>query len=194
MEPAKGTKTDTGGPTEAKLIWRNLSLNDIHDLIRIADNIHPDLPESIDVFSERIKLFPEGCLALEESDEKTSKLCGYAISHPIIRCQPPALNNLLGEIPPRADQYYIHDLALLPEARGRGSAQEGVEKLLAISAEYETTGLVSVYGSTPFWNRFGFEAGETDGILEKKLSDYGEDAVFLERKNENYGKLTRGSI
>ncbi|CAO2655681.1 Nn.00g044840.m01.CDS01 [Neocucurbitaria sp. VM-36] len=186
MEPAKGAKTNTRGPTKAKLTWRSLTLNDINDVIRIANNIHPDLPESIDVFSERIKLFPEGCLGLEESNGKTSEIYGYAISHPIIRRQPPALNSLLGEISPGADQYYIHDLALLPEARGRGSAQEGVEKLLAISEGYGTTALVSVYGSAPFWNRFGFVAGETDEVLEKKLREYGEDSVFLERKNGNY--------
>ncbi|KAJ4371294.1 hypothetical protein N0V83_004511 [Neocucurbitaria cava] len=196
MQPTKSVTSDTRAPTEAILAWRNLSLDDINDLISIANEIHPDLPESIQVFSERINLFPEGCLALEAStsDGKiTSELCGYAISHPIIRRQPPALDALLGEISPSADQYYIHDLALLPKARGCGSAQEGVGKLLAIAARYETTALVSVYNSAPFWNRFGFVAGGTDEVLERKLREYGDDAVFLERQNGNHESMARGN-
>ncbi|KAI4173533.1 MAG: hypothetical protein LQ343_002871 [Gyalolechia ehrenbergii] len=145
-------------------------------------NIHPDLPESDQVFAKRVKLFPEGCLALIEGD--SDELSGYVISHPIRRRQPPALNSLLGELASDADQYYIHDLAILREARGRGLAQECIGKLFEIAKRYPTTSLVSVYNTAPFWGRFGFVSTGVDEGLEKKLLDYGEDATYLERKNE----------
>ncbi len=169
---------------EAKTSWRELSINDIKSLARIADKIHPDLLENDEVFAERVKLFPEGCLGLVEG--KGNELCGYVISHPIRRLQPPALNSLLGKIASDANQYYIHDLAILPELRGRGLAQECITKLFAIAKRYPTTCLISVYGTQQFWRHFGFVPVQIDDVFQKKLLDYGDDATYLERKNEEY--------
>jgi ribosomal protein S18 acetylase RimI-like enzyme len=187
MEEAKEAKVEAKRPAKAKAAWRNLSVNDIESLVRVADEIHPDLPESDEVFAERVKLFPEGCLALVEGEG--DELCGYVISHPIRRRQPPALNSVLGEIAPDADQYYIHDLAILPKFRGYGLAQECLNKLFAIAKRFPTTCLVSVYGTGPFWGRFGFVPEEIDEVLEKKLLGYGDDAEYLERKNEKNERL-----
>ena len=167
---------------EVKATWRELAINQIGSLIRVAEKIHPGLPESDEVFAERIKHFPEGCLALIEGD-KGDQLYGYAISHPIRFRQPPALDSLLGEIVPDANQYYIHDLAILPEVRGRGLAQECIEKLLNLGKRYKTTCLVSVYGTTPFWGRFGFVPVEME---KNKLLDNGADAAYLERRDMEY--------
>jgi ribosomal protein S18 acetylase RimI-like enzyme len=162
--------------------WRLLSHNDIPSLLHIATTCHPSLPESPSVFSERIYLYPSGCLALinNENDE----LLGYAISHPIRRRCPPALDSMLGAIPPDADQYYIHDLALLPCVRGRGFAKEGVEMLFAGAAgRYGSFSLVSVYGTAVFWSRFGFKPlGDEEEGLRLKLVEYGDDAVYMERE------------
>lgn len=184
MEEATG-KGSAKTPAETKATWRSLSINNIPRLVRLADKIHPDLPESDQVFAERVMLFPSGCLALMsgESDE----LYGYVISHPICHRQPPALNSLLGEIPPGADQYYIHDLVLLPEVRGRGFAQECISMLSAVAERcgYATTCLVSVYGTAPFWAHFGFvQPNDMDADLERKLRGYGDDATYLECTNE----------
>jgi ribosomal protein S18 acetylase RimI-like enzyme len=161
-------------------IWRQLTLTDIDGLIRVADAVHLDLPERSVVFAERVKLFPEGSLALIDNNE----ICGYAISHPIRYGQPPALDSLLGEIAPDADQYYIHDVCLLPQCRGRGLATEGVDKLLVLANRYPTACLVSVYGTAPFWGRFGFfTPNSIDQALSAKLRGYGDDATYLERQN-----------
>ncbi|KAL8973658.1 MAG: hypothetical protein Q9197_002085 [Variospora fuerteventurae] len=170
-------------PIKAKLVWRQMSVNDIESLFRVAHLIHPGLPESDKVFAERVRLFPEGCLALVECER--DKLYGYAISHPTRRRQPPALDRFLVAIASDADQYYIHDLAILPEARGRGLAQECINKLFGIAQRYPTTSLVSVYGTAPFWGRFGFVPEEIDEGLKTKLLDYGDGATYLERKNED---------
>ncbi|KAL4868579.1 hypothetical protein BDV12DRAFT_197104 [Aspergillus spectabilis] len=166
-------------------VWRNLAPNDIDSLMYVAEAIHPGLPESAQVFTERINLYPEGCLALETENGQVS---GYAISHPIRHHQPPALDTLLGEIPADADQYYIHDIAILPEIRGRGLAAQCMERLLGVAkrGEFAITCLVSVYGTERFWARFGFGPDVVGGNLGGKLSGYGDDAVYLSRLNYRF--------
>ncbi|KAK4141304.1 putative gcn5-related n-acetyltransferase [Dichotomopilus funicola] len=135
--------------------WRRMTIEDVPDLLRVADQVHPGLPESGNVFGERVKLFPEGCLILANQD----KVYGYAISHPIRQRQPPALDTLLGGIAPDADQ------------------------LLEVAGRYPTACLVSVYGTAPFWSRFGFEPEQVDLALLEKLRNYGDDAVYLSRRS-----------
>jgi GNAT superfamily N-acetyltransferase len=166
---------------EVKATWRILALNDIQSVFEIASKIHPSLPERKEVYAERTSLFPEGCFALVDCEN--DELYGYAISHPIVRYGPPAIDSLLGMIAVDADQYYIHDLAILPDYQGHGYAKDGLKLLLEVAKCYDTTSLVSVYGTAPFWSRFGFEPVEIDKTLQTKLLDYGEDAVFLERRN-----------
>ncbi|KAK5657195.1 hypothetical protein OQA88_3253 [Cercophora sp. LCS_1] len=159
--------------------WRRMTLNDIPGLLRVADAVHPSLPETASVFTERVQLFPSGCLILAAGN----KIYGYAISHPIRKDQPPELDSLLVEIPADADQYYIHDVAILPELRGQGHAAKGIRMLFEVSSQFPTTCIVSVYGTGPFWQRFGFEAGLVDGVLSEKLRNYGGDAVYMTRDN-----------
>ncbi|USP77818.1 hypothetical protein yc1106_05092 [Curvularia clavata] len=176
----------------ATLEWRPLSPNDTAQVVKIASSIHQDLPERDAVFEERITLFPEGCLGLFKTtnqdqgqrQEQDQQLCGYILSHPIPHHSPPSLDTLLTQIAPNATQYYIHDLAILAEFRGSGLAQRGVEKVLETAAkEYETSSLVSVYGTSGFWGRFGFRQVDVEEKLREKVRGYGEEAVFLERKN-----------
>lgn len=167
---------------DARLTWRRLEPKDIEALVSIADIIHPGLPERTEVFAERAALFPVGCLALV--DHEDDNLYGYAISHPIRYRQLPVLDTLWGQLPTDADQYYIHDVAILPEYQGKGYARTCIEKLLQVANSFATTGLISVYGTTPFWQKYGFQHVESNKELFTKLEDYGENAVFLERKNE----------
>ena len=178
------TKVEKTQIVQDKASWRELSVSDVKSVASIADSIHPNLPERDEVFAERIQLFPEGCLGLSES--RHNDLCGYVISHPIRRLQPPALNSLLGKIAFEADQYYIHDLAILRMFRGRGFAQECMDKLSAIAGQYPTTCLISVYGTERFWSRFGFVPVQVDDVLKNKLREYGDDATYLEREIEGY--------
>lgn len=161
--------------------WRQLTPADLPSLLLLASQIHPTLPESPPIFTERLHLFPQGCLALTTPD---NQLCGYAISHPILSHKPPALDSLLGEIGPDAESYYIHDVAILPGQRGRGVAAEGIRRLIEVGEErYATTCLVSVYGTSGFWARFGFEVETVDAAMAEKLREYGEGATYMVRQN-----------
>lgn len=156
--------------------WRDLTLKDTNSLIQVASQIHPGLPERAKVFAERVRLFPEGCLA--RTDRNSRDLVGYAISHPIRNRQPPELDNLLGEIDRDADQYYVHDLAILPAYHGSGNAREAMEILKKVAERYESTCLVSVYDTAVFWRRFGFMNVDVADGLRTKLVGYGGDAVI----------------
>ncbi|KAM7195515.1 hypothetical protein V8F33_006685 [Rhypophila sp. PSN 637] len=199
-------------------MWRQIQLpDDIPGLVHVGDIVHPSLPESPAVFTERATLFPEGCLVLGDSEcdpnsalnnepaapsgTSSSRIYGYAISHPIPHDEPPALDELLGSIstntpdnsnlnndhepvgPPA--QYYIHDVAILPAFRGQGLAAQCIRLLLDVASRhgYKTACLISVYGTSAFWGRFGFLPPENlSDALKEKVKGYGEDAVYLVRR------------
>ncbi|KAF2748230.1 hypothetical protein M011DRAFT_467272 [Sporormia fimetaria CBS 119925] len=169
-------------PPKPKATWRALSTHDLTSLLHTADTIHSSLPESRQVFAERLSLYPNGCFALV--NPKSNEFYGYIISHPIKRRQPPGLDSLLGQIAPDAEQYYIHDLAILPEARGCGYAREGVERVLGVAERggFGECCAVAVYGTKGFWERWGFKSVEVGKELEMKVRSYGDDATFLERR------------
>lgn len=171
---------------KSTMLWRQMTPSDIQDVVRIANHVHTDLPEDEAIFAERAKLFPEGCFILlhQGTNGDDAVVAGYAISHPIRHHQLPSLNSLLHQLPTYADEYYIHDLAILPEYRGRGYAPEGVRKMLAIGERYGSTCLVSVYGTSRFWERFGFVSQFADEGLREKLRAYGDGAVFMVREEE----------
>jgi len=152
--------------------WRPLTEADLPALARIAAEVHPDFPEEDAIFAERLALAPDWCFAL--SDGK--RLIGYVLSHPWVG-PPPKLNSLLGTLPSPATMAYVHDLALLPVARGGGHGIAIVNQLilLAKSSNISTMALVAVSGSAPFWERHGFRALPPS----PDLASYGPDARFM---------------
>ena len=163
-------------PTAA---WRAMEAADLDAVMALAGRCHPALPESRAVFAERLALFRQGCLVLDGP----SGVAGYAIAHPIRRSEPPALGMLLGSIATDADQFYLHDVVVAPELRGRGASAMAVDRLLDLGGAYPTTALVSVYGTAGFWSRFGFRPAGRG--MSEKLRAYGDDAVFMERRNRS---------
>jgi len=158
--------------------WRLMTPQDLDEVKVLADAIHVAHPEDMDVFAERQRLYPQGCLVLVEHGH----LVGYALTHPWRLNEPPPLNSSLSEIPRHPTTYYLHDVALLPEGRGKGYAAQAVEELArhAQAAGFSNLSLVAVNGSQKFWERLGFRTMAAQG-LEEKLSSYGSDAVLMRR-------------
>jgi GNAT superfamily N-acetyltransferase len=125
--------------------------------------------------AERLALFPAGCLIAEGAP---GEVLGYAVSHP---GRPPALDSRLGELPSDADCLYLHDVALLPEARGLGLGESLVDLLraLGIRSGFKVLALTAVNRSTSYWRRRGFSDYSGDGLLAAKLASYGDDAVYM---------------
>jgi len=173
--------------TEPRLNWRPMTPADLPLLLAIADVVHPSYPEDAAVFGERLALFPAGCLVLEPHRKDGvggpgAKLIGYILSHPWTYAAPPALNSPLGALPTPPTTYYIHDIALLPEARGTGAADAIVGQLIKLA---ETLGLpnlslVAVNNSVAFWQRHGFVLTRVPA-LDAKLRSYDEAARFMVR-------------
>jgi GNAT superfamily N-acetyltransferase len=155
-----------------------MTKGDLADVQVLADTIHVDHPEDPLVFVERLRLYPQGCAVLEVD----GRLIGYVLSHPWHYGEPPALNSQLGEIPSNATTYYVHDVALLPDARGKGYAIETGDWLIehAAGGGFLNLSLVAVNGSQPFWEKLGFRVAAIPG-LESKLLSYGPDAVLMVR-------------
>jgi Acetyltransferases len=147
---------------------------DLPAVLRVAAEVHPGYPERDEVFAERLALHPGGCLVLEGDGDPL----GYCISHPW-RGEPPALDTLLGALPPRPDTWYLHDVALLPAARGLGAPAALLACLRerAAAAGLLALALTAVNDSAPYWRRQGFEVvPASDAKQREKLLSYGPDA------------------
>ncbi|WP_458096664.1 GNAT family N-acetyltransferase [Roseomonas sp. WA12] len=144
---------------------------DLPAVLAIAAVVHPGHPESQAVLTERLALFPAGCLVLEGADGPI----GYAIAHPWTRGRAVPLDSLLGTLPATPEAIYLHDVALLPAARGAGAGAEAVRRLAAL-AQGRPLVLVALGGTEGFWRAQGFVA-----LPEPATGDYGPGALRMER-------------
>jgi GNAT superfamily N-acetyltransferase len=138
---------------------RRLTADDLPQIHRLeADTYLPSLHESDEAFLRIIALFPQGAVGFFDGDE----LCAYAFAVPLPVGSVLELKAPLRELPPRADMLYIHDVAVGERHRGRGLATRLVDAMLDLARArgMRTSGLVSVQGSAPFWQRFGFRRVE----------------------------------
>lgn len=155
---------------------------DLPDVLRIAAQVHPDYPEHADVFIERQQLYSQGCWVRQHG----THLYGYLLSHPWLLGHPPALNTKLHTLPDKADSYYLHDIALLPAARGSGAASQIIAQLCsqALAENLTTLSLVAVNQSTDFWQRHAFQPAN-HLVPAGKLHSYSRDACYLVRTVTN---------
>lgn len=169
----------------AALVWRPMTPADLAAATGIADRVHVDYPEDAAVFAERLRLYPAGCWVFGARGQG-GDISGYLVSHPWRLGEPPALNSRLGELPAEPSTYYLHDLTLLPNARGGGAASRIVTQILGHATQqgFATASLVAVSGSAPFWQSHGFRIAEQDDDLRRKLASYG-DAHFMVRTMES---------
>lgn len=159
--------------------WRPMTKADLPAIEAIALQVHPAYPESDAVFLERLALYPQGCHVLVRG----RSIDGYLLSHPWHRDSPPGLDSLLGALPADPDCLYIHDLALLPGARGHGDAAIIVERLAAVAKRdrLPALALIAVSGTSAFWSRQGFVAQDAPK-LAAKLASYDPDARLMLRR------------
>jgi GNAT superfamily N-acetyltransferase len=140
---------------------------------RAADMLGP-YDERAEVYAERIALAPDGCFVLAQGD----RILGHFLSHPWHRGTVPALNEMLGALPDDPDCWYVHDVAIAPEARGGGFAGTALE-IVASAARTHGLGwftLIAVGGADRFWQRLGFEATQ-----DPRSGGLVEDKVYMER-------------
>ncbi|MET0249259.1 MAG: GNAT family N-acetyltransferase [Sphingobium sp.] len=160
--------------------WRAMKEADLGHVGALSDAVHGRYTEPVETYAERLRLYPAGCFLFEQE----GVISGYLISHPWRRMQPPALGGLLGAIPLDADSYYLHDLALLPIARGTGAGASGAGLALdqARQAGFAETCLVAVGGAESFWASRGFEVVPDAAVAAKLHESYGPGVFYMRHR------------
>lgn len=166
-------------PLLKHVVWRAMTGADLDAVFAIANVVHPGFFEAAEVLAEKFALYPVGCRLLEVAGQAS----GYVLSHPWRLGALPELNALLGAIPAGADSFYIHDLALLPQARGAGAAGAIIAELTAQARGegFATMSLVAVNNSLAFWTGQGFVAEDRPDLADK-LAGYEEAARYMVKK------------
>jgi hypothetical protein len=151
---------------------------DVGTLLTIAARLHPTLPERPAVFAEKVRLFPEGC----RKRVANGRMVGYALAHPWRSDDPPPLDGFLHRLPDDADCLFIHDIALLAQARGVHAPAEYFDHVFAVATglRLPRAALIAAYGTARLWRRFGFTPWETPS-LRQKLATYGADVIYMTR-------------
>ncbi|SEQ38803.1 Acetyltransferase (GNAT) family protein [Faunimonas pinastri] len=157
--------------------WRLMLPDDMAAVEAVAAVVHPGFFERTEVLTERLALYPEGCRVLERS----GVVVGYLISHPWDDGAVPALDTFLHRLPEVPGTCYLHDIALLPEARRGGAGSQAVIELIdRAGRRFPSLSLVAVHGSAPFWERHGLRI-EDRPELRAKLASYDENARYMRR-------------
>jgi GNAT superfamily N-acetyltransferase len=138
--------------------WRPMREADLSAVSAISDLVHGRFTEPVAVCAERLALHPSGCHVLERG----GAAAGYLVSHPWYRDSPPKLGAMLGAIPSPAETYYLHDIALLPAARGSGAGRAALELVVAHARAlgFGEVTLMAVGGADRFWAAQGFAYAE----------------------------------
>jgi N-acetylglutamate synthase and related acetyltransferases len=158
------------------LKWRPMLSPDLPEIIRIASHVHADFPERMEIFEEKLNLYPQGSLVLDGKEG----IKGYLFAHPWLYKQIPPLDTFLQALPADPDSFYIHDLALLPDIQGSGQARILVSHLNdhAREKQFHYMSLVAVNNSSPFWQKVGFHKLQEPELHDKLLS-YGSEALYM---------------
>ena len=108
-------------------VWRPMTKQDLNKVHYISlCQWGTDYYECIEVFQNKLDFYPEGCFVYEDENQ----IQGYLISHPWESTTIPLLNHMLYG-PKQLDTYYIHDVVLLPEYRGKKIAFEIITRLIS---------------------------------------------------------------
>lgn len=160
----------------APAAWLPLSPSDFDAVDRIAQSVHVDIYERTEVLFDKANFFPQGCRKFVRG----GAMLGYAIAHPWFINEIPEINEFLPKRDDPPDCLFLHDVAVLPAARGSNAAGEFLALLrpLARARGLRFLACVSVYGTDRLWSRFGFTVISRPEI-DAKLDGYGPTAKYM---------------
>ncbi len=160
------------GAHDALKSWRLAEPRDLGAIDRLAAQVHPDYPERPAVFANRLALHPSGVRLAERDGVPV----GYAIGHPW-RGAAPLLDHVLPALPDAPDQYWLHDVALLPEMRGQrlGRAALLLLRADALGCGLRRMRLAAVGDAMPYWSEAGFRP-----IADPLPECYGDGAIAMQ--------------
>jgi GNAT superfamily N-acetyltransferase len=125
--------------------------------------------ETPEIYENKFLVSPKGCYVYEDS----YGIQGYILSHPWNILSPPELNKALVEV--EINCWFIHDIVVVPEYRGRGIADEIIQKILGYNPIVSLVACDDEHIKTKdFWLRYGFE------VVESYCCDYG---IYMIKKS-----------
>jgi GNAT superfamily N-acetyltransferase len=133
--------------------------------------------EDAEVLGSRIIAAPTLCWGAFEGDD----LAAYILSHPWPAAAPPPIGVRLSPAP-ASDNWFVHDLAVSPGARGQGLGLALARRAARAAVEASLTrgDLIAVQGAASFWRRLGYAPPlELPAELAEKVAAYGPDAAYM---------------
>jgi GNAT superfamily N-acetyltransferase len=129
--------------------------------------------EPVAAFAAKLAASPETAWGVDHPSQ-SGVLMAYLFCLPIEGLQWPALHATQAVAPVQADGLYLHDLALHPDARGRGLGQALVShaRRWAVANKLLALRLIAVQGSVPYWQKLGF-AALSEQALRASSADLG---------------------
>jgi ribosomal protein S18 acetylase RimI-like enzyme len=143
---------------------------DLDFVMALAARLYPDHPESRASFAGKLDAAPDACLVAV----REGVAVGYCVALWATCGRPPKLDE--SAYAPRAPcGLHLHDIALAPEARGRGLVGAALSHLSRV-ADGAPLSLVAVNGTHALWRRHGFAEAAVD---EDVRASYGPGAVYM---------------
>jgi len=155
---------------------------DMDAVSALSDAVHGQYTEPRATYAERRDLYPAGCFVLDDGSG-SGAIAGYLIAHPWRHEAPPPLGGMIHAIPADADSIYLHDLALLPAARGTGSGGTATRMVLelAAAAGFRDVFLLAVGGADAFWASRGFAPVADPALAARLHASYGPEVIYMHR-------------
>lgn len=134
---------------------RDITGSDWPLIMRIQEHCYPPgANETVEALESHWRIAPRLC-KVAECD---GSVVGYVMAHPWPLGMTPPLNTVYDRVPANSDSLFIHDLAVLPAARGVGAGNALARAAIDAGCvmRMRSAALIAVQGSEPFWARFGF--------------------------------------
>lgn len=139
--------------------WRPMRDDDVDSVDAIALAVHINFPEPKSVYANRFALYPEGSMIFETQGQDGARALGYMLAHPWpMDLPPPKLGALIEKLPP-SDALYLHDVAILADARGSGAGSAAWQYLLTLGRAkgFSRIWLTAVDGADRYWAQKSFQ-------------------------------------
>lgn len=158
-----------------------LTLDDLKAVLAVQSACYPPFfHESAAAFRAKLEASPD-----------THWLCrregtalGYLVTLPVAEGKLPALDADAVATVDTPEWLYVHDLAVLPEARSLGLGKRFMAEAERVAREKGLRGLalVAVEAAEGYWANLGFQPVKTVSVeLAAKLASFGEGAVYMEK-------------
>lgn len=162
------------------LIIRSAHLDDLPVFDEIQSVCYSSaILESKQSFRAKLKSNPEYCFIAEHEGKPKAYLVCLAVNDETF----PSLNAPDIQRPEQATIFYLHDLAVLPTARGLTLGDILVRTALTkAQTQFKQSLLISIQGSIDFWARYGYKPiHPVPNALLKKVMSFGTEAILMKK-------------